>query len=67
MSVKTDDSGEQKIHTGFRLTQKNYKLLEDLEKDLGLNKTSVINMILTLIKKDKTILVKLIKSAIAKE
>lgn len=57
---------DQKIHTGFRLSKKNYQLLEDLEKDLGINKTSVINMILSLIKKDKTILINLIKSAITK-
>jgi len=57
---------DQKIHTGFRLSKKNYQLLEDLEKDLGINKTSVINMILSLIKKDKSVLINLIKSAIAK-
>ena len=67
MSVKNGDSSELKIHTGFRLTQNNYKLLEDLEKDLGINKTSVINMILSLIKKDKSVLVNLIKSAVTKQ
>jgi len=66
MSDKNDNSGEQKIHTGFRLTKKNYKLLEDLEKELGINKTSVINMILSLIKKDKSVLINLFKSAITK-
>lgn len=64
MSIKSTDSAELKIHTGFRLTKNNYKLLEDLEKDLGINKTSVINMILSLIKKDKSVLINLIKSAI---
>ena len=64
MSTKSSDSNELKIHTGFRLTKNNYKLLEDLENDLGINKTSVINMILSLIKKDKSILINLIKSAI---
>ena len=57
---------EEKIHTGFRLTKNNYKLLEELENDLGINKTSVMNMILNLIKKDKAVLIELIKSAIAK-
>jgi len=66
MSVKNGESGELKIHTGFRLTKNNYKLLEDLENDLGINKTSVINMILSLIKKDKSVLINLIKSAITK-
>ena len=66
MSTKDGNSDELKIHTGFRLTKNNYKLLEDLENDLGINKTSVINMILSLIKKDKSILINLIKSAITK-
>ena len=55
---------ETKIHTGFRLTSDNFKLLEKLEKDLGINKTSAINMILTLIDNDKSILIKLIDKAI---
>ena len=57
---------ELKKHTGFRLTTDNYKLLEKLEKDLGVNKTGVVNMILTLINKDKKVLVNLISTAIAK-
>jgi len=59
-------ASEEKIHTGFRLTKKNYNLLEELENDLGINKTSVMNMILSLIKKDKSVLINLIKSAISK-
>ena len=66
MSNKNSENAELKIHTGFRLTKNNFQLLEDLENDLGINKTSVINMILSLIKKDKSILINLIKSAIAK-
>lgn len=66
MSVKNQNNFEQKIHTGFRLTKNNYKLLEDLENELGINKTSIINMILSLIKKDKSVLIHLIKSAISK-
>lgn len=65
MSDKGEIS-EQKIHTGFRLTKKNYQLLEDLENDLGINKTSVMNMILSLIKKDKSVIINMIKSAITK-
>ena len=53
-----------KIHTGFRLTSDNYKLLEKLEGDLGLNKTGVVNMILTLIDNDRNVLVNLISKAI---
>lgn len=66
MQVSKNDNTELKVHTGFRLTKNNYKLLEELENDLGINKTSVMNMILNLIKKDKSVLIKLIKSAITK-
>jgi len=66
MSVTKDNNTELKVHTGFRLTPNNYKFLEELEQDLGINKTSVMNMILSLMKKDKTILINLIKSAISK-
>ncbi len=66
MSTVYDNLSQHKVHTGFRLTKTNYKLLEELEKDLGINKTSVINMILSLIKKDKTVLINLLKSAIKK-
>lgn len=66
MQTDMKDNAELKIHTGFRLTKNNYKLLENLEKDLGINKTSVINMILSLIEKDKSVLINLIKSAIKK-
>ncbi|MBW2998653.1 hypothetical protein KY321_03890 [Candidatus Woesearchaeota archaeon] len=66
MSSKNNDSADLKIHTGFRLSKNNYELLEDLENDLGITKTSVVNMILSLIKKDKSVLINLIKSAIIK-
>ena len=66
MQTSSKSSVELKIHTGFRLTKENYKLLENLEKDLGINKTSVVNMILALIEKDKSVLVNLIQSAIVK-
>ena len=66
MQASRKSSIELKIHTGFRLTKENYKLLENLEKDLGINKTSVVNMILALIEKDKSVLVNLIQSAIVK-
>ncbi len=66
MQTNTKNSTELKVHTGFRLSKNNYKLLENLEKDLGINKTSVVNMILSLIEKDKSILINLIKSAITK-
>ncbi|HAF28123.1 MAG TPA: hypothetical protein DCG75_03655 [Bacteroidales bacterium] len=66
MQTNEKNNEELKVHTGFRLTKKNYKLLENLENDLGINKTGVINMILSLIEKDKSVLINLIKSAISK-
>lgn len=66
MSTSKEEVSNLKIHTGFRLSQDNFKLLESLEKDLGINKTGVVNMILSLIDKDKDILVGLIKTAIQK-
>ncbi|GEM_PF-713589 len=59
-----DDDKNLKIHTGFRLSAENYKLLEKLEIELGLNKTGIINMILTLINRDKMNLSKLIHDAL---
>jgi len=53
-----------KIHTGFRLTPENFKLLEKLEKDLGVNKTGIVNMILKLIDNDRNVLTNLISNAI---
>lgn len=65
MSVKKENNN-QKVHTGFRLSKNNYKLLEELENDLGINKSGIINMILSLIKKDKSVLISLIRSALLK-
>jgi len=56
-----------KIHTGFRLTPNNFKLLESLEKDMCINKTAIINMILSLINKDKSILIDLLRKSIDKQ
>ncbi len=66
MQTNKNSGAELKIHTGFRLSKDNYELLEKLEKELGINKTSVVNMILSLIEKDKSVLVNLIESAITK-
>jgi hypothetical protein len=66
MQTNKTSGSELKIHTGFRLSKENYMLLEKLEKDLGINKTSVVNMILSLIEKDKAVLINLIESAITK-
>jgi len=54
---------EKKIHTGFRLSKENYKMLEIYENNLGLNKTGVIDMILTVIRKDEKLMIYLIRKA----
>jgi hypothetical protein len=59
MSVK-----EKKVHAGFRLTKKNIDLIKELENSLGINKTSVVDMILTMVGKDKEHFAKLIRKAI---
>ncbi|MEA3496033.1 MAG: hypothetical protein U9R42_08360 [Bacteroidota bacterium] len=54
---------EKKIHTGFRLSKNNIELLEDFEKSLGINKTGVLEMLLTVVGKNKEIMMKLIQSS----
>ncbi|MEA3504603.1 MAG: hypothetical protein U9R32_05335 [Bacteroidota bacterium] len=58
---------QNKIPQGFRLSQENIKLLEELETSFGINKTSIVDMILTLIRRDKRILISLISAAITKK
>lgn len=56
-----------KIPQGFRLSQENITLLEELENSFGINKTSIVDMILTLIRRDKRIIISLISAAITKK
>ena len=58
---------ERKIHTGFRLSRQNLKCVEDMGESLGLNNTSVVDMILTVIREDKPLFIKLIQKAIIKK
>lgn len=55
---------EKKIHTGFRISQENHELLKFYEKNLGLNKTGVLELILTISGKDKKMMLTLLKNAI---
>lgn len=55
---------EQKIHTGFRLKQSNVQLIQEFEKQLGINKTSVVDMILTLVDKDRQHFIRLIEKSL---
>lgn len=53
-----------KIHTGFRLSKQNIDFIEDTGNSLGLNKTSTLDMLLTIIRKNPNTLSELIKKAI---
>lgn len=56
---------EKKIQTGFRLTKENHDLLKFYEKSLGLNRTGVLELILTVSAKDKKMMLSLLKKAIS--
>ena len=55
---------QKKILTGFRLSEGNMRFIEDTGKRLGLNKTSALDMLLTVVRKDKNLLSSLIKKAL---
>ncbi len=53
---------DNKIHTGFRLSQQNIKFIEDKGKLLGLNKTNMLEMMITLMRNNPKALSELIKN-----
>ena len=55
---------QKKILTGFRLSERNMLFIENTGKRLGLNKTSALDMLLTIMQKDKKLLSDLIKKAL---
>ncbi|NOR87423.1 MAG: hypothetical protein GQ527_07425 [Bacteroidales bacterium] len=55
---------KNKIHTGFRLSQSNYNLLSYYQKTLGISKTSVLELLLTVAAKDKKMMLNLLKNAV---
>ena len=55
---------QKKILTGFRLSEGNVNFIEDTGKRLGLNRTSALDMLLTVVRKDKRLLTDLIKKAL---
>ncbi len=57
---------EHKIHTGFRLSKQNVKFIEDTGSSLGLNKTGMLDLLLTVIRKNPAILSDMITKAITK-
>lgn len=56
---------EKKIQTGFRISKNNHELLKYYEKQLGINRTSVLELILTVSGKDKKMMLSLLKKAIS--
>ncbi len=55
---------QKKVLTGFRLSEGNVKFIEDTGKKLGINKTSVLDMMITVVRKDKKFLSGLIQKAL---
>jgi len=53
-----------KIHTGFRLSKTNYDLLKYYQKTLGISRTSVLELLLTIAAKDKKMMLQLMKKAV---
>ncbi|MFK5857074.1 MAG: hypothetical protein QM503_13160 [Bacteroidota bacterium] len=52
---------ENKIHTGFRLSQQNLKFIEDKGKLLGLNRTNMLDMLITIMRNNPKALTNLIQ------
>ena len=53
-----------KIHTGFRLSQQNLQFIEDKGKSLGLNRTNMLDMLITIMRNNPKALSNLIQKAI---
>lgn len=56
---------DNKIHTGFRLSQKNIQFIERTGSSLGLNKTNTLDMLITLIRTNPKTITDLITKAIS--
>ncbi len=54
---------DNKIHTGFRLSQQNIKFIEKTGSSLGLNKTNTLDMLITIIRTNPKTLTELITKA----
>lgn len=55
---------EKKVHTGFRISKQNHELLQFYEQQLGLNRTGVLELILSVVGNDKTLMLKLLQDAL---
>lgn len=54
----------KKIHTGFRLSKSSYDSLNYYQKHLGISRTSVLELLLTVASKDKQMMLNLLKKAV---
>jgi len=54
---------QNKIQTAFRLSKTNVDLLSYYQKNLGISRTSVLELLLTIIAKDKKLMLKLMAKA----
>ena len=57
---------DNKIHTGFRISRQNLQFIEKTGESLGLNKTSMLDMLITIMRNDPQALSRLIQKAISK-
>ncbi len=55
---------ENKVLTGFRLSKKNIEFIDKIGGSLGLNRTSVLDMFITIIRRNNDVLMGLIKNAL---
>ena len=55
-----------KVHTGFRITKENLDFIEKTGNKLGLNKTNVLDMFITILRKDPKVASSLIQKAFLK-
>ncbi len=54
----------RKILTGFRLSEGNLKFIDETGEKLGMNRTSVLDMMLTVVRRDKGVLTDMIRKAL---
>lgn len=55
---------KNKIHTGFRLSQSSHDLLSYYQKNLGISRTSALELLLTVAANDKQLILNLMKKAV---
>ena len=54
----------KKVLTAFRLSEGNLKFIDETGLKLGMNRTSVLDMLLTVVKRDKALLTEMIRQAL---